>query len=305
MRTLNLAAAALLMGLLSPARAENAALLTATPPCDYFENALIGTRCAGTFAIGAGLRSVQQKLEAHGTNFSYVGKSDWLTPFEYVRVTPTSWLTLGFTSEFTDFNFSGRSQIIPGSVYTGRYGRASFDHQNFVANVNLIDTGPAASRYVINLIAGDSFVPAQDHFDSNNRVFVGYNASAKWRLGQSNNSLNWRSSLEADFNTASDFVVMYPASSLLLSDDVLGIGFGPVLSSSHIVSGGNSLIITDIYRAGAEIVAQPFKGSSNIFLAGLVLDASVARSLGNAGAPSAIDLRETVVSGSMRYNFKY
>lgn len=303
-----LAVAAMLFALAgpAPAHADEPAAPSNPAACDYFENALIGTRCAGTFAVGAGLSSTMRKVEADNADFTFLRKTEWLTPFGFVRVTPTSWLTLGFTSEYTDFDTHYRYQPA-GSAVQKFHGYASFaDRQIFTVNANVIDTGPAASRYVVNLFAGDSFVPAHDGGDSNNYAFAGYTSGAKWQLGQAGYSLNAFSSFEANFNTDVEFVRLFSTTRLLLSNDALGIGAGPVFSSAYIASGSASGFPKDAYSAGLEVIAQPFKDSSSVFLAGLVLDASVKQSIGQAGFVSdTFDARETVVEGSMRYNFKY
>ena len=300
------AVATLLLALTAPALADEPAAPSNPAACDYFENALIGTRCAGTFAVGAGLSSTMRKVEADNANFTFLRKSEWLTPFEYVRLTPTNWLTLGVTSEVTDFDTHYRYQPAGGAVQTFRGGTSFADRQTFSVNANVIDTGSAASRYVINVFAGDSFVPAHDGFDSVNQAFVGYTSGAKWQLGQAGYSLNALSSFEANFNTDVDFVRLFSSTRLLLSNDTLGIAAGPVFSSAYIVSGSASGFPKDAYFGGLEVTAQPFKDSSHAILAGLGLDASVKQSIGQAGFVNEVfDARETVVEGSMRYNFKY
>lgn len=322
-----IAVAALLTVLSGPAfggdESAPPAPLAATS-CNYLDNALIGTRCAGTFAVGAGLSSTMRKVE--DPESSLVGKADWKSPFEFIRVTPTSWLTLGFSSEFTDYDSRFQAPGILLGRPNDRRSWASFlDRQTFFANVGLIDTGPGASRYVVNLFAGDAYVPEHDShstinynssvykssvyktkYSAVNNAFVGYTSGAKWQLGQAGVSLNAFSSFEANFNTDVEFVRLFWSTRLLLSNDTLGIGVGPVFSSAYIVSDIASGFPKDAYAAGLEVIAQPFKDSGSVFLAGLVLDASVKQSIGQAGFVNELfDARETVVEGSARFNFKY
>jgi hypothetical protein len=302
-----LAAAVLSLPLAHPSWAgDPAPSTTSQPNCDFFVNALIGTRCAGTFAVGAGLSNETQKVELVRSDYSTVVERNWLTPFEYVRVTPTSWLTLGFNSAYTDFDRSFAIKFANQTGSASHINNAFFGPQTFLANVNLVDTGPSASQYVVNLFAGDSIIPAHDRIDNVNLPFGGFTASGKWKLATSGRSLVGRAGLEASIDTNSDLTILFPTASLLLSDDVSSFAVGPVFQSAHIVSGGLSGHQADAYFAGAEVVAQPFKNSDSPFLAGLVLDVGAKQSIGRAGFVSKLtDASETIFSGSMRYNFKY
>ncbi len=306
MKSYALAAIALLIAVSSAALADDGTIKATVPACDYFENALIGSRCAGTMAVGAGLSQEMLRTQAEQPSYSFVSTSERLNALGYVSVSPATWLTLGLSSSVTDYDSSFHFQPKPGSAINGRYSTTFVDSQTFSASVNLIDTGPAASHYIVNLFGGDSLVPAHDNLRSNNRVFGGFSVAGKWQLGQSGYSLSGRSSQEAAFNTDTDFTILYPAASILLSNDAWGIAVGPRFQSAHIVSGGNPRFPTDAYFAGAEIIAQPFRGASNWHWDGLVMNATVMQSIGQAGFVSnTFDARDTIVGGSIRYNFKY
>jgi hypothetical protein len=277
--------------------------------CNYLDNALIGTRCAGTFSVGAGLQTTLRDVGAdHLDNAPGVFNADARrqSPFEFFTVTPVSWLTLRVSSEYTDIDASASFVRAVGSGGSAEQHLSFFDRQTVSANINVIDTGSLSARYVVNVFAGDAYVPEHDRTASDNRAFVGYTSSAKWQLSLPNISLNWGSQLEAAFFTDRDVTILYSTSRMLLADDALGIAFGPVFESDFIAQGGNTRAPDSAYRAGAEVIAQPFKDSSSALLSGLVLDASVTRSIGQAGFVNKdFDARETVASGSARFNYKY
>ena len=121
-----------------------------TEPCDWFENAIVGARCAQSFAVSTTL---------HYGSYSY-NNSAWNSVDEYyipsgaLAVTPTSWLTLSFGSQYRFDDQHGTHNGNPFDL-TKSYAVS----QLLEANANVIDTGRGASRFVLNAYFGGAVVP--------------------------------------------------------------------------------------------------------------------------------------------------
>src|SRR5208282_1160070 len=119
--------------------------------CDWFENAAIGTRCAQSWSFSTAL-----SYDWYGYNGSGVNSTDQhYYPSFALGVTPNSWLTLSYSSEYGFDNYNWTYKGVShssSSSYT--------DRQILEANANVIDTGPGSQRYVVNVYGGGHIVPA-------------------------------------------------------------------------------------------------------------------------------------------------
>ena len=280
--------------------------------CDWFENAAIGTRCAQSWSFSTGLSYDWYGYKSSGLGSVNSVDEQYFPSFE-LAVTPNSWLTLSYTSEY---GFDNQHW----TFWDGSHGSRSLSYayrQILEANANVIDTGPGAQRYVVNVYGGGHIVPAHDGYDEQTRVFGGLSAYGQWRLGSSGFSIDGRAHVEIDEGwggymnglSPSD-VFVYPSAQLLLSNDKAGIAAGPVLTSSQWVStslpGGVSSQ-SDYYALGGTVVAQPFRSSQSPLLNGIILQATATESLGQAGmVPSSVaKTSEVDVSGTMSFHFRY
>jgi hypothetical protein len=281
--------------------------------CDWFENSLVGTRCAQSWSFGTGL-----SYDWYGYKNSGLGGvnsvDEQYFPSFGLAVTPNSWLTLSYTSEYGFDNHSW-------TFWNGSSGSRSLSYayrQILEANANLIDTGPGSQRYVVNVYGGGHIVPAHDGYDEQTGVFGGLTANGQWRLGSSGFSIDGRAQLQIDeragvymnSSSPSNDVFVYPSARLLLSNDKAGIAAGPVLNSTQWVSTnapGGVGSQSGYYALGGTVVAQPFRSSQSALLNGIILQATAAESIGQANlVPSSVAKTSDLgVSGTVTFHFRY
>jgi hypothetical protein len=276
--------------------------------CDWFQNAAIGTRCAQSWSFNTGL-----SYDWYGyKNSSGNSVDEHYYPSFELAVTPNSWLTVEFISEY---GFDDHNWTYKGVSHSSSSSYAY--RQILEANANLIDTGPGAQRYVVNVYGGGHIVPAHDGYDEQTRVFGGLSAYGQWRLGSSGFSIDGRAHVEIDegwggyMNGLSPSnVFVYPSAQLLLSNDKAGIAAGPVLNTTQWLSTsatGGVGSQSDYYALGGTVIAQPFRSSQSALLNGIILQATAAESIGQAGmVPSSVaKTSEVDVSGTVSFHFRY
>jgi len=283
-----------------------------TESCDWFENSLVGTRCAQSWSFGTGLSYDWYGYKSSGLS-GVNSVDDQYFPSFALAVTPNSWLTLSYTSEYGFDNHSW-------TFSDGSHGSRSLSYayrQILEANANLIDTGPGAQRYVVNVYGGGHIVPAHDGYDEQTGVFGGLVANGQWRLGSSGFSIDGRAQVEIDERAGGysngvspSNVFVYPYAQLLLSNDKAGIAAGPVLHTAQWLStslSGGVGSQSDYYALGGTAIAQPFRSSQSPLLNGIILRATATESLGQAGmVPSSVaKTSEVDVSGTVSFHFRY
>ncbi len=280
--------------------------------CDWFENAAIGTRCAQSWSFSTGLSYDWYGYKSSGLSGVNSVDEQYFPSFA-LAVTPNSWLTLSYTS---DYGFDNHSWTFSD----GSHGSSSLSYayrQILEANANVIDTGPGSQRYVVNVYGGGAIVPAHDGYDEQTGVFGGLVANGQWRLGSSGFSIDGRAQLEIDERAGGysngvspSNVFVYPYAQLLLSNDKAGIAAGPVLHSAQWLStslSGGVGSQSDYYALGGTAIAQPFRSSQSPLLNGIILQATATESLGQAGmVPSSVaKTSEVDVSGTVSFHFRY
>jgi hypothetical protein len=300
-------------------------------PCDYFANALIGTRCAQTISVGAAISysHFNDHLSSADAYSSSIIDSEisTLASSAFVSVTPLHWLTLAVSASHIneEFKFDATNTWTGGfgppstAKWSGTVERSYYGAQTLSADVNVLDTGGTGSRYVVNGFVGGSYTPDQGAVTSKHDVFGGLAAHARWQLGQSDFGLNATAAVSVIQFTGKNNdgqgndvqfqnVVVHPSFRLLVSYDPLGLAVGPTVSSAHWIS-SNGVIDgqTDAYRIGGQLVWQPFRSSTLASLKGLVIEASARQSIGTAslGTPLNSASDQTTVSGSATFNFRY
>ena len=70
-----------------------------TESCDWFENSLVGTRCAQSWSFGTGLSYDWYGYKSSGLSGVNSVDEQYFPSFGFA-VTPNSWLTLSYTSEY-------------------------------------------------------------------------------------------------------------------------------------------------------------------------------------------------------------
>ncbi len=281
--------------------------------CDWFENAAIGTRCAQSWSFATALSYGWYGYKNSGLGSVNSVDEQYLPSFA-LAVTPNSWLTLSYTSEYGFDNHSW-------TFWDGSHGSRSLSYayrQILEANANVIDTGPGAQRYVVNVYGGGHIVPAHDGYEEQTGVFGGLVANGQWRLGSSGFSIDGRAQLEIDdrsgeyinSSSASNDVLVYPDFRLLLSNDKAGIAAGPVLNTAQWLSTsakGGVGSQPSYYALGGTVIAQPFRSSQSPLLNGIILQATAAESLGQANfVPSSVaKTSDFDVSGTVGFHFRY
>lgn len=269
----------------------------AAEPCDWFQNAVIGTRCAQSFALTTGLGYAEysySRTNQNGTNDSY-------NPSGAISITPNKWLTLSYTSQFTseDQNWTYKGHSYSSSTsYT--------NHQTFAANANLIDTGPGAQRFVINAYAGGWIMPSHDQYDEDNGVYGGFTINGQWRLNSAY-SIVAQGQLELNRHEQNDNLYLYPHLRLLLSNDAAGIAVGPVFNSGQWLSSNKTINEFSYWTAGGTIIAQPFRGSQNPLLSGMTFQFTGQEYLDHSGftSPSVEKTSQYDLSGTIGFHFRY
>ena len=151
-----------------------------TESCDWFENSIVGSRCAQLVVQhGAQLRLVQlqvklrlERREQELTN-NFPKLPAW--------VTPTSWLTLSYTSEY---GFDNHSWTFSDGSYGSRGPLSSPYRQISGGNVNV-------NRYRLPVLAlrrqrvRRGICRLDDGYEEQTGVFGGLVANGQWRLGSS------------------------------------------------------------------------------------------------------------------------
>lgn len=277
------------------------------PSCDFFVNALIGTKCKDTISAG-GSTSVQKTTVERSTPFVNLRQDVTSnTATGQFSITPLSWLTLGFNSSYGWSTNQVQAANNNGNTFASTTQNDGIGGQNFVANVTLLDTGAGAQRYLINAYAGDTLTPANGNVPDANTVYGGVTGSARWRLGQSPFSLNGQVGAQLAHYSRFEETAWFPSAKLLLSHDALGIAIGPTYSASLLLSGGYPTWTGQSSRAGGEVVIQPFRNSDSAFLNGLIVTGAANHSLGQANwiSPLNGDATSMTYSIAAAFHFRY
>ena len=284
-----------------------------TESCDWFENSLVGTRCAQSWSFSTGLNYDWYSYKSTGLSGVNSVDEQYFPSFQ-LAVTPNSWLTLSYASEYGFDNHSW-------TYSDGSHGSRSLSYayrQILEANANVIDTGPGSQRYVVNVYAGGHIVPAHDGYEEQTGVFSGLVANGQWRLGSSGFSIDGRAQLEIDeregvymnSSSPSNDVLLYPSARLLLSSDKAGIAAGPVFNYAQWVSTsapGGVGSQSSHYALGGTVIAQPFRSSQSTLLNGIILQATGEQSIGQANfvPSSTAKTSEFDISGTVGFHFRY
>jgi hypothetical protein len=295
--------------------------------CDFFQNAVIGTRCAATIALTAGLdysalrntyaftgpnQSIRSNQDSDSTSGSFA--ASW---------TPTNWFTLSFNSGYDGVKDSLSYQTSFYGIYLPQTfsgsGSTSYGHvgsQTLVGNFNLYDSGPGSQRIVLNSFVGSSYQPSFTAslptggtvaYSSNTNVYGGFTAYDSFRISQ-DYSITPSASTQFDHNSRGDNDLMYASTKVLVSNDHYGIALGPVvqaaywLNSSDTPNHGSSQ-----YSAGGSMVYQPFRAASSALLNGIILEGSALHSLGQAAFINQPGWKadEWSFSGTAAVHFRY
>ncbi len=265
--------------------------------CDWFQNYVVGTRCAQSFAAYAGLT-----YRSYGyTNSTLNGTDDYYALDGKISVTPNRWLTLYYNSQY---NFEDANWTYKGKSYSSNTSYAA--RQNLGANANLIDTGPGAQRFIVSAYAGGFVTPAHNGYDEDSGGFGGVTANGQWRLG-SGYSIAAQGQLEFDGHSLNGNDYLYPQLRLLLSNDKAGIAVGPVFNSGQWIGSNQTIGQSSYYAAGGTLIAQPFRSSQDPFLNGIVVQITGQEFLGQAGfVPSSVEKNSQFdISGTVGFHFRY
>ncbi len=277
--------------------------------CDWYQNAVLGTRCAHSWSFGVSAEYLNYGYQGTGTNpfKNSTDELDYLTGT--LAVTPTSWLTLSYGSQFVSENHNWTDSGAPKS-FSGTWTGA----QTLEANVNVVDTGPGSQRFVVNTFFGGAITPSHDQsgqnnqIDQNDAVFGGITANGQWHAGPGLSILG-QAQLEAASESLNNEVILYPHARLLLSSDKLGLAVGPVFNSGQLVSSNQFSYATQnaYYYLGGTAIAQPFRSSNSTFLNGIILQVTGQETLGQAGflSPSVAKTDEYQITGTVGFHFRY
>jgi hypothetical protein len=266
--------------------------------CDWYQNAVLGTRCAESWSFGV---AVDYNQFNYGRG-QYSSTDEHYTTTGNIAVTPTSWLTLSFGSGFVneDRNWTFKGNAFSSSTsYTGQ--------QTLQANVNLSDTGPGPQRYVINAYAGGFVTPSHGTTDENDGVFGGVTANGQWQLG-SGMSILGQAQLQANSQSLNGDAFLYPHFRLLLSNDALGVAAGPVFNFGEWLSGNQAAHSQSSYSmAGGTAIVQPFRSSPSPFLNGMILQVTGQEAIGQAGwvSSSYAKTDQFDITGTVSFHFRY
>lgn len=268
--------------------------------CDWYQNAVLGTRCAQSWSFGVGVDFSQYNYDRSAFGYSSTGsRYDTLGSF---AITPTNWLTVSFGTNFIDRDFSKTTLGVTQSSSTSFWGQ-----QTLQANANLVDTGPGAQRFVVNAFFGGFVTPSHDQVGENGGVFGGITANGQWQIGHGMSVLA-QGQLQLASQSQDSDVFLYPHARLLLSNDALGIAVGPVFNSGQWLSGNQTANSqTSNYSLGGTAIAQPFRSSDSAFLNGVILQVTGQESLGQAGwvSSSYAKTDQFDVSGTVGFHFRY
>ncbi|MGO9544654.1 MAG: hypothetical protein ACLPPF_07655 [Rhodomicrobium sp.] len=223
-----------------------------------------------------------------------------------VSWTPANWLTLSFNSQYGSHT-QNWSYTNPAGYFPAKSSDGYAYRQTLVANVNLMDTGPGAQRFVLNTFLGGYIVPAHDGYDTEPAIYGGLTANYQWRLGQSGFSIDALGQLEVAGISPNANVVVYPDARLLLSYDKLGIAIGPVFDTAQWVSSSQAVSSqSTYYSAGGAVIFQPFRSSQSL-LNGVILQTSAVHSIGPANWVPTDEAKTSQldVTTSIAFNFHY
>jgi hypothetical protein len=277
-------------------------------PCDWFQNATIGTRCAQSVSISTELNyQLYDYQSSYPFILQYLKSTDeHFFPGAEVTVTPTSWLTLEVRSKY-GFDDHQWTYTNPLGVFPNKSSEAYAYRQTVIANVNMLDTGPGGQRFVLNSFLGGFIVPSHDGYSTETAVFGGLTANYQVRLG-SGLSIDAQGQLEADSRSPDGNVLLYPSARLLLSADKLGVAIGPNFESYQWLSSGHGVSPqSDYYAAGGTVIVQPFRSSQSPLLNGIILQGSAEHSIGQANFVPAGEAKtdQLDVSGTVSFHFRY
>jgi hypothetical protein len=293
-------ATAALLALADPASAED---------CDYYLNALIGTKCAGTLSAGFtdGWSRATQRLDA--TSYTFRAQSTSNTGIASVGITPTNWLSIGVSTSRTSSTVSTTFADTFGYTANSSSSSDGWGRQAIVANAKLLDTGPSSSsRMVANIYMGGGYLPARLGYSVDKNIYGGATVAAQWKLGATPYSIDIQLGNQLDHSTSTGKTYYYPTARVLLSNDQLGIGIGPTVQATVALDGFPADNNLAIYQAGLTAIAQPFRTSSAPLLSGLILSSSVTHSIGQASflPTDRVGRVETIsVTGSATFHIKY
>jgi len=278
--------------------------------CDWFQNALIGTRCLNSAAV-----TVTLDYDHYDYGWTSLG---WPVFFQSLRstdehlypglsfaITPTPWLTLEFDSQYA-FDSRRWSYTSPFGFFPQSSNNAYAYRQTLVANINVIDTGPGNQRFVLNAFGGGLIVPGHDGYSQVATGYGGLTANYQVRLG-SGFSLDARGEAQIDSRSPNDNIYVYTSARLLISNDSLGLAVGPVLDTARWLSSGLSVSPQDTYyAAGGSIIWQPFRSSPSLWN-GVIVQSTAEHSIGPANFIPASEAKTSQfdVTTSIGFHFRY
>jgi hypothetical protein len=280
--------------------------------CDFFQNAVLGTRCAQSFSFAAAVSYDQSTVRYNDGFINETDRSRLATTTASLSLTPTNWLTLGFHSSHHDYSISARYSDSFGNSGSDTYKASATGAQDLTANINLLDTSTGGQKYVVNVFAGAAYIPSYKDSGSETIFHGGLRASGQWPLGQSGYAISSTVHVNSDRKSRSENVFLHPSINLLLSHNASGIAFGPKITSTYWVSSSNpnasDYVHTHIQKIGGVVIYQPFRASQSALLNGLIIEGSALTSVGQDYFGKAKWYREedsTIISGSAKFNMRY
>ena len=297
------AGAALAADPVAPAAPASAALVI----CDFFQNQLISTFCAQSVDVAgtvSGSEDRRRTLTNFGGAFSY--RQTFVSGGGSLSVTPLSWLRLSASSSYAQSDVTVRNDPFNNGGVTAKTRSSYVSWQDFAASVNLLDTGPGDTRYVVNVLGGAGFIPARTGLKADSRIIGQITGAARWRLGASDYSLNFRSTLQGERVTQFREGLVQTTARLLLAQDVWGVALGPSFSSSHLATVNGGLPRhSNAYFGGVTALWQPFRASATPVLRALTLQGTAAHSIGNAAFTNYDRSRAMTYSANAALHFQY
>jgi len=207
--------------------------------CDFFQNAVIGTRCATTISLTAGLdySALKSTYASVGPNQSlWSSENSDLTVGSFaVGWTPTNWFTLQYSSGYNaakdSFSYQNSFYGIYFSMTFSGSGSANYGYvgsQTVV--VNVYDSGAGLQRIVLNLFAGGSYQPSFTTYlpigspianPSDSVVYGGFSAYDSFRINQ-DFSITPSVSAQFDHSSNAGNDIFYSSARVLFSNDRIG-----------------------------------------------------------------------------------
>jgi len=261
--------------------------------CDYFQNALIGTRCAGTYSLGESTST--GILHEHFNNSVWDATWDKASTSEELSasVTLNNWLTLDYYSSFGDHSYKFTETNVSGFHNSGEHTFGQMESQNPAVGFTLFDSGAGPRRFVLNGFAGVAYTPA--YYYSNHSgtfqgaaetgVYGGLKGAVAYGLGSREWSAVPSFKLELDRYSPTQDVFFAPSAGLNFANSSMALSFGPFIKAGYWLAagpGGNVSKQSTNVDAGGDIMYQPFHGERGLWLNGLILEASASHSLGQA-----------------------